>query len=403
MDVNDLKGLFAEVKQADERRASTTCGTSSPACAPAARRSTMLDSVHVEAYGSKMPLNQVAGLSIPEPTLIVAQPFDPSLLGAIEKAIRAAGPRPEPGQRRQGGAHPDAGAHRGAPQGAVAHVHKLSRGGPQQRPPGAPRRQRAAEEAAQGPRDLRGRREEGARRGPEDHRPAHQARSTICRRRRTRSCSAEVDCRCSLLHPSRMLRAVRRAGRSIRASAIISASCGAAAARALRSRRGARLVARQPRRPRAEHVALPRAAAALRRRRRRSRSAKGSRRCSTRARSARRSASIGCTSRTNRSTRPTRSRRAASRRRSRARKYLGATTIVAADGRQRRQRRWRPTPPRAGLACRGVHPEGREAAVRRRMPAVRRRRHAGRRPDHRRRPHRRRDRAGRSAGTTSRR
>src|SRR5207244_3076555 len=49
----------------------------------------ILDSVHVEAYGSRMPLNQVAGLSVPEPTLIVAQPFDPSQLGAIEKAIRA--------------------------------------------------------------------------------------------------------------------------------------------------------------------------------------------------------------------------------------------------------------------------------------------------------------------------
>jgi len=49
----------------------------------------ILDSVHVDAYGSKMPLNQLAGLSIPEPSLIVAQPFDPSLLGAIEKAIRA--------------------------------------------------------------------------------------------------------------------------------------------------------------------------------------------------------------------------------------------------------------------------------------------------------------------------
>ena len=49
----------------------------------------MLDTVHVEAYGSKMPLNQVASLSIPEPTLIVAQPFDPSLMGAIEKAIRS--------------------------------------------------------------------------------------------------------------------------------------------------------------------------------------------------------------------------------------------------------------------------------------------------------------------------
>src|SRR5688500_19972842 len=51
---------------------------------------TILDSVHVEAYGSHMPLNQVASLSIPEPTLIVAQPFDPSLMATIEKAIRSA-------------------------------------------------------------------------------------------------------------------------------------------------------------------------------------------------------------------------------------------------------------------------------------------------------------------------
>ena len=36
-----------------------------------------------------MPLNQVASLSVPEPTMIVATPFDPSLMGAIEKAIRA--------------------------------------------------------------------------------------------------------------------------------------------------------------------------------------------------------------------------------------------------------------------------------------------------------------------------
>jgi ribosome recycling factor len=37
-----------------------------------------------------MPLNQIAGLSIPEPTLILAQPFDPTLMGAVEKAVRAA-------------------------------------------------------------------------------------------------------------------------------------------------------------------------------------------------------------------------------------------------------------------------------------------------------------------------
>ncbi len=50
----------------------------------------ILDAVHVDAYGTPMPLNQVATLSVPEPTLLLAQPFDPTLLGPIEKAITAA-------------------------------------------------------------------------------------------------------------------------------------------------------------------------------------------------------------------------------------------------------------------------------------------------------------------------
>jgi ribosome recycling factor len=48
----------------------------------------MLDGVHVEAYGSQMPLNQVATVHAPEPQLITVQPYDPSQLSAIEKAIR---------------------------------------------------------------------------------------------------------------------------------------------------------------------------------------------------------------------------------------------------------------------------------------------------------------------------
>ena len=48
----------------------------------------MLDSVTVEAYGSYMPLNQVATVHAPEPQLITVQPYDPSQLSAIEKAIR---------------------------------------------------------------------------------------------------------------------------------------------------------------------------------------------------------------------------------------------------------------------------------------------------------------------------
>jgi ribosome recycling factor len=47
----------------------------------------LLDTVKVEAYGTQMPINQVATVNTPEPTLLVVQPFDQSLIGAIEKGI----------------------------------------------------------------------------------------------------------------------------------------------------------------------------------------------------------------------------------------------------------------------------------------------------------------------------
>ena len=88
MDFNDLKGMFGEVKgrmdsniervrkdMAHVRTGRATVG--------------LLDGIQVEAYGTKMPINQVATLSVPEPALIVAQPFDPTVMGAIERAIRA--------------------------------------------------------------------------------------------------------------------------------------------------------------------------------------------------------------------------------------------------------------------------------------------------------------------------
>ena len=47
----------------------------------------LLDGIKVEAYGSPMPLNQVATLTIPESRTIAIQPWDMQLIGAIEKAI----------------------------------------------------------------------------------------------------------------------------------------------------------------------------------------------------------------------------------------------------------------------------------------------------------------------------
>ena len=88
MDFNDLKSMFGEVKtrmdaaidRVRREMASVRTGRATVS---------LLDGVQVEAYGSRMPINQVATLSVPEPALIVAQPFDPSTMKEIEKAIRA--------------------------------------------------------------------------------------------------------------------------------------------------------------------------------------------------------------------------------------------------------------------------------------------------------------------------
>jgi ribosome recycling factor len=88
MDVNDLKGLYAEV---NKRMAGALDHVKHELGGVRTGRATaaILEPVHVEAYGARMPINQLASFSVPEPTMIVAQPFDPSQLAAIEKAIRA--------------------------------------------------------------------------------------------------------------------------------------------------------------------------------------------------------------------------------------------------------------------------------------------------------------------------
>lgn len=49
----------------------------------------LLDNIHVVAYGSPMPLNQVATIHAPEASMLTVQPFDPSLINEIEKALRS--------------------------------------------------------------------------------------------------------------------------------------------------------------------------------------------------------------------------------------------------------------------------------------------------------------------------
>ncbi len=87
MDFNDVKGMVGVVKPrmdgAIERVRREMAGVRTGRASTA-----LLDSVQVEAYGAKMPLNQVASLSIPEPAMIVIQPFDQTLLSAIERGVR---------------------------------------------------------------------------------------------------------------------------------------------------------------------------------------------------------------------------------------------------------------------------------------------------------------------------
>jgi ribosome recycling factor len=50
----------------------------------------LLDGVRLEYYGSKVPLRQVANISVPEARLLVVQPWDKKIVGDVERAIRAA-------------------------------------------------------------------------------------------------------------------------------------------------------------------------------------------------------------------------------------------------------------------------------------------------------------------------
>ena len=80
--VEEAKRRMEDALEAMRREfASIRTGKATPA---------LLDTVRVDAYGAKMPLNQVATVSTPDASLLVVQPFDKSLLSAIERAIMTA-------------------------------------------------------------------------------------------------------------------------------------------------------------------------------------------------------------------------------------------------------------------------------------------------------------------------
>jgi ribosome recycling factor len=86
MDIKDIsndarKRMDSAVEDARKKLSTVRTGRASVS---------LLDAVTVEYYGTEMPLNQVATMHVPESTMVTVQPFDPTQLPNIEKAIRAA-------------------------------------------------------------------------------------------------------------------------------------------------------------------------------------------------------------------------------------------------------------------------------------------------------------------------
>jgi ribosome recycling factor len=81
--VKEAKARMEEALSAMRREFATVrTGKATPA---------LLDLVRVDAYGTKMPLNQVATVTAPEPSMLVVQPFDRSIMSDVERGIQSSG------------------------------------------------------------------------------------------------------------------------------------------------------------------------------------------------------------------------------------------------------------------------------------------------------------------------
>lgn len=88
----------------------------------------MVEPVQVEAYGSHMPLNQVATVSVPEPRLLSVQVWDKSMVKAVETAIVNSNLGLSPATEGQGHPLADSRAQRRAPQGTRKGRAQIYRG-----------------------------------------------------------------------------------------------------------------------------------------------------------------------------------------------------------------------------------------------------------------------------------
>jgi ribosome recycling factor len=86
MSDNDIPGLRKRMEGAMKTLAHEFSGLRTGRAS-----ASLLDSVQVDAYGSMMPLNQLANVNVPEPRLLTVQVWDKGMVKAVEKAISAAG------------------------------------------------------------------------------------------------------------------------------------------------------------------------------------------------------------------------------------------------------------------------------------------------------------------------
>ena len=77
----------------------------------------LLEPIHVDAYGTSMPINQVATISVPEPRMLSVQVWDRSTVQAVDRAIREANLGLNPIMEGQILQNSDSGAERPAPPG----------------------------------------------------------------------------------------------------------------------------------------------------------------------------------------------------------------------------------------------------------------------------------------------
>ena len=115
----------------------------------------LLDSIRVDYHGTPMPVNQLGTLSVPDPTVIVISPWDPSAVALIDKAIRTSDLGLNPASDGKVIRVPIPALDRGAAQRSCEAYSQSARESPYGRTQYSPRCQRGCREVRERKKDQR--------------------------------------------------------------------------------------------------------------------------------------------------------------------------------------------------------------------------------------------------------